>query len=319
MGGRILKERQGSNSLTTLSISSVGRLAEMLGVREAELRTLAARAGAYYRTHHESRRRLPFQKRARPQKLRRIDKPVGLLKAVQKGIHKLLPSKLPDHIMGGVKGVGILQNVRLHLGARVLVTLDIRDFFPSVTTYQVYSVWHDLLQCSPEVASLLTRLTTFERRLPQGAHTSTTLANLVLYMADSSLRNECKRVGVAYSTWVDDIPLSGDSAREVINIAVLVFRRAGFVVPHRKLKIMGPGERKVINGVVAGQRPGVPKELLKKLRSGIHKLRIGVVPLADQPKYVLSLKGRISYVGMIDPRRAGRLSEELESVIAATP
>jgi hypothetical protein len=82
---------------------------------------------------------------------------------------------------------------------------------------------------------------------------------------------------------------------------------------------MGPGERKVINGTVAGQRPGVPKELLKRLRSGIHKLQIGMVSQGDQHKYVLSLKGRISNVGTIDRRKAGRLSEELERVIAALP
>jgi hypothetical protein len=121
----------------------------MLGVREAELRTLAARAGAYYRTDHKSRRPLPFPKLAQPRKLRRIDEPVGCLKAVQKRIQSLLPSKLPDHILGGVKGVGVLHNVRLHLGAKVLVTLDIRDFFPSVTTDHVYNVWHNLLECSP--------------------------------------------------------------------------------------------------------------------------------------------------------------------------
>jgi RNA-directed DNA polymerase len=316
-----MKESEGSNSLATLNISSVGRLAEMLGVREVELRGLAARAGAYYRPRDISRPPLPFQKQAKPPKIRRIQPPVGDLKTIQQRIQHVLlsPLILPDHIRGGVKGVGVLDNVRLHLGARVLVTLDIRDFFPSVTTYHVYNVWHDLLQCSPEVSSLLTKLTTFERRLPQGAHTSTTLANLVLYAADSCLRSKCKELGVAYSTWVDDIPLSGDSAREVINIAVLVFRRAGFVVSHRKLKIMGPGERKVINGTVAGPRPGVPKELLRRLRSGIHKLQIGMVSQGDQHKYVLSLKGRISHVGTIDRRKAGRLSEELERVIAAMP
>src|SRR5438309_2300649 len=133
MGERKLKESEGSNSLTTLNISSVGRLADMLGVPEAELRALAAIDWAY-ETRHESRRPLPFPKRDRPRKLRRIDEPVGCLKAVQKRIQRLLPSKLPDHILGGVKGVGVLHNVRLHLGARVLVTLDIRDFFPSVTT-----------------------------------------------------------------------------------------------------------------------------------------------------------------------------------------
>src|SRR6185436_20457188 len=78
-------------------------------------------------------------------------------------------------------------NAFQHLGKHLVVRIDIQDFFSSITDRQIYSVWADKLGNSPPVASLLTTLTTYRRHLPQGAPTSTYLANLVLLGADQVL------------------------------------------------------------------------------------------------------------------------------------
>jgi len=297
----------------------MGKLEALLGTSRLRLKLIAEKAGAYYRPFPKRDRLRPFQKQFKATKKppRIIDNPEGELKNLQSKINTeiLKPLAFPNYLCGGIPGKTVLDNVLIHLGAPVLVTLDIKSFFRRITNSQVYRVWRDLLKCSPKIAATLTRLTTFERHLPQGAPTSSLLANLVLFSVDEEIRAECARLGVTYSTWVDDLAFSGRDAQAVIDVAIQCLRRAGFSVSHRKLKRMGPGTRKLLNGVVLNRFPGVLKERLSRLRSGIHKLKNGEVSPQERETYVRRLQGGISYVSSIEPRKAAKLREELESVL----
>jgi reverse transcriptase-like protein len=225
----------------------------------------------------------------------------------------LQPLALPAYLHGGVRGRSVRDNVLLHFGAEVLVTLDIKSFYPSITNRMVYRVWKSLLNCSPRISALLTQLTTFERRLPQGAPTSTTLANLVLHSVDEPIRRACEILGVKYSTLVDDLAFSGKEARHVINVAVDALWQSGLAVSHRKMKIMARGTSQVLNGVLMGRFPSVVPGRLSQIRSGIHKLEVHQVPPPELHAYVRSLEGRINHVGSIVPHKAQRLREDFEA------
>jgi hypothetical protein len=123
-----------------------------------------------------------------------------------------------------------------------------------------------------------------------------------------------KRVVATCSSWVDDLAFSGDHARKVVNTAVDALRAGGFSVSHKKLKIMGPGDRRVLCGVLMGKFPNVLRERVSNLRSGIHKLRTGRVAQADREGYVRALEGGIRQVAMINPHRGKALAEQLEQV-----
>lgn len=304
------QEKQASEKLR---LYSMWRLETLLGKSRVELRDVASNAGRCYSPFPKKVCPRPFQKHPRPPKKRQIDNPVGDLKDIQTRIYQriLKPLVLPSHICGGVKGKTVLANVRMHFGARTLVTLDIRNFFPSITNLQVYNVWRRHLDCSLEISKLLTKLTTFERHLPQGAPTSTLLANLVLSSVDGQIRRECARKGVQYSNWVDDLAFSGDNARDIINTAVETLRDAGLSVSHKKMKIMGPGDRKVLNGVLMGKFPSLPRERIARLRSGVHKLQSDQVPSPEVEKYIRSLRGRINHLKTIAPQKAEPLTKAL--------
>jgi hypothetical protein len=64
---------------------------------------------------------------------------------------------MPEHLLGGVRGQTVKKNAALHFGAPYIVTVDIKNFFPSITPTQVYSVWRNTLNCSPEIAEILTK------------------------------------------------------------------------------------------------------------------------------------------------------------------
>jgi RNA-directed DNA polymerase len=278
---------------------------------------LASKAGAHYRPFEHLKAPKPFQRKPASTKVRRIDNPSEELKFIQKRVYEQLlkPLDLPNYMCGGVPGKQTLDNARLHLGARVLIRVDIAHFFPSVTNVQVYGVWRDLLGCSTLISGLLTQLTTFERRLPQGAPTSTLLANLVLLMADAPIRAECNRLGIRYSSWIDDLAFSSDNPRDILNAVFAALNQAGFTVARRKLEIMGPRERKILCGVLLGRFLSIPPNKVSAIRSGVHKLRTNEIPPTDLDRYVRSLHGGIAHIRSVSPTKAQKLSLNLDSAL----
>lgn len=291
------------------------RLERLLGLSRNYIRAAAASVGGNYSPFEKLSKPRPFQRKPAPSKRRRIDNPSTGLKRVQSLIAERLlqPLCLPSHICGGIRGKKVLDNVALHKNSRVLVKIDIKRFFPSITNKHVYAVWSELLNCSPEISGLLTRLTTFERHLPQGAPTSTMLANLVLYSCDGAIRDECTRWNIQYSSWIDDLAFSSNDPRPVIKVVVRVLRQHGFRVSRKKLEIASPSVRRVLNGVVLGRGLGVPPERLSRIRSGIHKLAEGHVPAMQIERYVRSLRGSIAQIKPISAKKAERLSRNLEA------
>jgi RNA-directed DNA polymerase len=299
----------------SLDIYSIRRLEFLLGRSRAELKDLARNAIRYYEPFLLKPKQRWFAKKIKPPKKRWIDHPVDPLKAIQSRIQERLlsPLILPDHLLGGVRGKTIVQNAQLHLGARWLVTIDIRNFFPSVKPAQVRDVFRRILGCSPDVSYLLTGLATCRDRLPQGAPTSPLLANLVLSGFDGPIRAVCKENGICYSSWVDDLAFSGDSASKIIGPVVQTLAEAGFRVSHQKIKRMGPGDRKVLNNLVLGKFITVRKQYRARIRAGIHNLKCGRVPVHDAEAYVVGLRGNIGYLRLFDSKKAVGLELQLES------
>lgn len=313
--------RPTSNELRKrLDLFGVRRFEALLCLPMAEIEALANKAGRCYSPFIPPPKRRWFPKKPITTKRRRIDNPNDKLKQVQKRIlNRMLESiELPGYVKGGVKGRSLHHNVELHMRAKVLVTIDIKSFFPSITNEQIYSVWRNQLNCSTQISGILTQLTTLRRCLPQGAPTSTYLANLLIASIDDEIVGVCKSLGVVYSTWVDDLAFSGPSARRVIETAVDVLQRAGFAVSHRKLKVMGPSSRKILNGIIVGWKLNVPSEYRRSIRSGIDKIRKGLVRRQNFDSYVKSMNGKIDHVSRFNKKLADRLREEFTIEVVAT-
>jgi RNA-directed DNA polymerase len=299
-----------------LDLYSFRYLTVQLGFSRSQLLDLSSHAGGYYKPFPKQAKVRPFARHVTPHKKRLIDNPTGLLKVVQSRIEARLLARLaiPEHLLGGVRGKTIKQNAALHFGAPYIVTVDIKNLFPSITPVQIYSVWNKTLNCSPEIAEILTKLTTFRGRLPQGAPTSTLLANFVLGSIDAPIRTACETHRVEYSSWVDDLVLSGECARDILPIVIKLLLESGFKVRHSKISVMRPGEKKAINGLVLGKLITVENRYLKRIRAGIHNLQIARVPQSDIGKYVMSLEGQINYVRLFDPTKAARLRSNLDEI-----
>ena len=297
--------------IQALNIHSLNDLAFRLGERRTKLNDLAARAATFYRPYDLVLTPRPYSHAENvKQKPRHIDHPIDDLKLVQQKIHwhLLRPLCFPEHICGAIRCRSILDNASLHLGVLLVVTIDIRRCFPSISNKQVYRVWRDLLGCSGRVAGVLTRLTTFQRHLPQGAPTSPLLANLFIWMIDGPIRALCADLGLAYSTWIDDLAFSGLRAREVIQPAISILAAERLAVSRRKVRVMGYRTVKLLTGTRLGKdQIRSSRELNSRVRSGIHKLgQVGWAE-ADRESYLRGLTALLRHIEFLCPRDAETL------------
>lgn len=289
-------------------VVSLNCLSWMLGIRRAFLEDLASNAVRHYH---------PFRLERTGRKPRWIDHPDRPLRGAQRKIYTnlLRAINLPEYLHGGVKGRSPLTNARFHLGKRLVLRIDLKDFFPSVTDRQVYFIWRDLLRCSPQVASLLTALTTYHRHLPQGAPTSSSLANLVLLDVDSRIHAAAAQAGCSYSRYVDDLVFSGDRPQDLIKATILTLRDSGFRVSRHKLSLMPAYSLQEVTGLAVNSRqdPSVPRQRRDQIRASIHQLA-GRPRDGNFDRMVSSIHGRISNIASVNPEGARTLLQRLEDV-----
>jgi hypothetical protein len=300
-----------------LNIRCVNRLADILKTPPERLGELSACPSAGYHPFDHTRPPRPFQTKPRS-KPRQIDNPIEDLSWAQKRINRrlLAPICFPAHIFGAIRKRSVLDNAEHHHHASLLVTLDIKQCFPSVTNKHVYQIWHEFLGCAPRVACLLTRLTTFSRHLPQGAATSPLLANLLIWMIDEPIRQACERMGVIYSTWIDDLAFSGNRARDLIQIAAETLSANGLRISRKKIRIMGPTEPKLITGTRLGANEvRAPRDKLSRIRSGIFKYERGLVGANETEKYVKGLVAQLRFIHCLCPKDAVHYAAKLRKAL----
>jgi len=221
--------------------------------------------------------------------------PKTRLKAMQRILLKVLVDKLPvsDHAHGFRTGRSIRSNAQQHVGKRVVVKMDIRDFFPSVHVGRVRGLLIALGYGYPVAATLAVLMTEAQRQpveedgvlyqVPvgarhcvQGAPTSPGVCNSVLLTLDHRLAGLARRFGFAYSRYADDLTFSGDDEAAVhglIRIAGSILRDEGFQANRAKTRILRSGARQSVAGVVVNRELGLSRQERRRIRAALHQQR----------------------------------------------
>jgi len=165
-----------------------------------------------------------------------INPPKSELKDIQKRINKYLIDNLmiPEYAYGGIKHKDNIRNARYHKGQKYVFQTDLKDFFPYITHKHVYKMFVRV-GFSPDVSSLLTKLTTYKGHLPQGAPTSTTIANLVFIPIGLALQAIAEREGLRFTTFVDDVTLSSQADfKHIVPEIIEIITSSGFKISQGK-------------------------------------------------------------------------------------
>lgn len=153
------------------------------------------------------------------------------------------------------KGFGVLAAVAAHESHPALLHRDLAAFFPSVKRQRIVRVLTDL-GLSSKHARLVGAVCTHAGVLPQGAPTSVTLGNLVLAKLDERLETLCRRHGLTYTRYVDDLAISGGPARleQLTPHIDRIIRHEGWTIGDTKGGFYTPGEYREYLGVSVGSR-----------------------------------------------------------------
>ncbi|MGH7228402.1 MAG: reverse transcriptase family protein [Nitrospiraceae bacterium] len=272
---------------------SFGKLEQILGRDRVSLRRFAGHAGRYYR---------PFDRRRQSGtgKWRHIDNPTDELKELQRRIEVRILNRLllPETMMGAVNGRSIRGNAGCHLGQSMLVALDLRACFPRTSDMKVFKVYREKVGCSTEIASLLTKLTTFQGRLPQGAPTSATLANFTLLPLHADIELLMASRELQFTFWVDDIVFSGPHAEEAIEPVIRLVHKHGHSLRRQKILVMPNSEPQRVTGVGVNRHVSALNERRHAIRQRIFEL-VTRESIADHE--LRSLRGSIENVKWLSP------------------
>lgn len=277
-----------ANNLSNMfPLVSKRHLSAILGCQFAYLENVAQKAGSYYR---------PCEILIK-EKRRHIDKPVGELKLIQKLILRkiLYTIPLPLTMIGGVVGCSTKQNASSHVGQPQVVTLDLRDCFPKTNDRKIFAVYKKY-KCSNEVADVLTKLTTFQHRLPQGAPTSSMLANLVLLPLHDEIQALTTELGLIFTMYVDDITISGLNAKNAISPVIDLIHKYGYGVRRPKIRCVPANSQQIVTGLVVNNKVAVPKQKRQEIIRRI--LTLSNMAKVEKQE-IRSLLGIITYVKSI--------------------
>ncbi len=261
--------------------------------------------------------------------VRYINASVGSLKRLQRTIYERLLTRhrMPEHVHGGVKGRSIVTNASAHIGKKVVINIDLTNFFSSIKSPAVKQIFVETFKCDDETANVLAQLSTFKGALPTGAPTSSALANIAAFAVDeaivAALTQHIPRTEFGYSRYVDDITISGDD-RLVDRLPGVyeAVQAGGFTCNERKTRILRRSTRQWVTGVVVNQKPNPPKHIIRKVRQSLYYMKRwgleehcethGINPY----KFMRQLTGYIAYVRLTQPELADQFLKTLRPHLA---
>ncbi|WP_406642695.1 reverse transcriptase family protein [Amycolatopsis sp. WGS_07] len=286
-------------------------------------------------------------------KMRPISVPHESLMEVQRWILHRIASRIPVHPTSYAyqRDSSIRACATRHAGARWLVKLDITNFFESIDERRVFRIFYGAgygRLVALELARLCTRYARHAHHidasqfvgsarggiirpysqptlgfLPQGAPTSGALANLIAYELDVAFSSLAQRERMVYTRYADDLTFSsvekferGRAASLILEVGA-VLRRSGFSLHEKKTRVIPPGGRKLVLGLLV-DRDSV--RLSRAMRSRIAENVRGVEKFglarhvshrqfSSLDGFVRHVSGLLAFAADVEPGWAQDISE----------
>lgn len=252
-------------------------------------------------------------------KARVIEQPCLPLQKLHHRLFVLLRHlETPDYMHSGVAGRSYVSNAMVHIGEVPLVSLDIRKFYASVNGGMVYRFFASAMQCSSDVAGLLTRLCTYDNHLPKGSCVSQILAFRAARPLFDELHKLAVEAEVRESYYVDDLTWSGINATgDFLWKAKQAVHRHGF--RYHKGRCFAANQSRIVTGVMLnGLRATIPPskefDMWKALRS------VDSLAPHERPAALDRLIGSATAASQIEARftaRVARLRQKKEQATKA--
>lgn len=306
-------------------IANISSLAKLLDITVSELLYLSNNVNSFWL----SGKKLPKKDGG----IRQTHDAKPRLKSVHEKIKNNILKKAyyPLYMYGGIADIknprGCRQHASIHCNKATLISEDIKNFFPNCDYKNIHSIWQGFFCMKPEIAEILTKLTTYKGALPQGWKTSGYLAHLIFYNVEPQLVEYLNKHQVFYSRYIDDITISSSrllsdkqKTKIVSKIYSMLFSKSHN--PNRtKQNIFSPsvnGKGETVTGLtVNSKNPTINKVQRKELRAAIHKLSQRFSSEKNTQLYYknwLSIKSKIGQIKSLHSGQWKKLKEEIDVI-----
>lgn len=302
-------------------IASIEALSDALQINKHVLINTAENIAKHYHPHE-------IQKKDGGSRLIHI--PTLHLKIIQKRInHHIFKNVIyPGYLHGGIENTDYVKNATAHANAEAIICLDIKNFYPSITQKRVIEVFQYFFKFTPEVSELLAKLCCHEERVPQGACTSSHLANLAFFDAEYHLASYCQSKKYIYTRLLDDITISKASCFTENEINKIIPAVKSIIDPHgiklnnKKQKIVSrsnPRDLMEVTGLWLNRgRPRAHRSYRDSVRLEMHIC--SRMASSDRygdayHKWHNSVSGKVSKLSYLGHPEASKYRKTLQSIL----
>ena len=264
------------------NLKSIQNIADLLEVKIEDIN--------YYLYRPRIERYRQFSVRKRNGGIRTLAEPIIGLKIIQQKLNQVLQVvfKLRPSVHGFVKERSIATNAQIHEGQRIILNIDLEDFFPSINFGRVRGMFMAIpYNLPPEVATVFAQICCFENQLPQGAPTSPIISNMICSRLDGELQRLARRRRCIYSRYADDITFSTSEKKFPTKLATKVDNEEslavsigdelkaiimanGFKINFKKVRLRDSSRRLEVTGLTVNKKTNVSRSYIRQIRAMLH-------------------------------------------------
>lgn len=230
-----------------------------------------------------------------------IENPKPALKRIHQRFSFLLSQiETPDYLHSGVKGRSYITNSSKHVANLRSVKVDVKKFYPSSRSAEVYRFLTEDLEWSKDVSGLFTRIMTIKGHLPTGGNASPILSFWAYKPLFDEVHDLASAAGCHFSLYIDDMTLSGELATRTLmrDVRSAVGR---YRLNAHKFKVFSKGQTRVVTGVAQTRfGPKLPIRRQELIRHNRLALRNAKTETERLP-LLRTLVGRLCEAVEIDP------------------
>lgn len=246
---------------------------------------------------------------------RLIAHPARELKALQRALVELSPPVLKVHTAATAyeRGASIASNAGQHVSNAWVAKFDLKDFFNSIDVHawkiflQSVGASADYTAVSSNIFFWRTRGRASKLCLSVGAPSSPFASNRYMYPVDARLVTFCSGEGMTYTRYADDITISAPhkfdltSVRENLRSAL---EGTPLVLNEQKTIMLGPGERRVVTGIVLSNDGNISlgRKRKREIEAMVYNFSRGTAEAS-----LNQIRGHLSLLKMVDPAGYDRI------------
>lgn len=244
---------------------------------------------------------------------RLINEPLHQLHTIQKEVANFLLIKRfsIDNSHGFELNKSIVSNASSHVNKKIVLNIDLENFFPSITKSKVVNVLNSKFELKDKEADKIAEILTFKNTLPQGAPSSPIISNYVCEKLDKELQKFCKNYNIVYTRYADDLTFSFayNKLPKLLVIKIYsIIEKHEFKINTKKTRYFYRNRSQVVTGLVVNEKVNVKKEFQKRIRAILYNWKTKgfknvtdtfLVKYGNDKELIPTVSGWINFIGQV--------------------